>query len=101
MSYSHFYVLQVGIGNVWRFPYLAFQNGGAAFLIPYFILLILVGKPMYYMETAMGQFSRTSPLQLWECAPIAKGNNRTIRGQPNTREPLLPEHPLRTRTPFH
>jgi len=63
----------VGIGNVWRFPYLAFQNGGAAFLIPYFILLILVGKPMYYMETAMGQFSRTSPLQLWECAPIAKG----------------------------
>ncbi len=37
------------------------------------ILLIFVGKPMYYMETAMGQFSRTSPLQLWRCAPIAKG----------------------------
>ena len=28
---------------------------------------------MYYMETAMGQFARVSPLQIWECAPIAKG----------------------------
>merc|ERR1719305_2197270 len=63
----------VGIGNVWRFPYLAYQNGGAAFLFPYIILLIFVGKPMYYMETAMGQFARTSPLQIWRCAPIAKG----------------------------
>lgn len=63
----------VGIGNVWRFPYLAYQNGGGAFLFPYIILLIFVGKPMYYMETAMGQFSRCSPVQVWRCAPIAKG----------------------------
>jgi len=63
----------VGIGNVWRFPYLAYQNGGGAFLVPYFILLLLVGKPMYYMETALGQFARLSPLQIWRCAPIATG----------------------------
>jgi len=63
----------VGIGNVWRFPYLAYKNGGGTFLIPYFILLLLVGKPMYYMETAIGQFSRLSPVQVWRCAPIAKG----------------------------
>merc|ERR1712038_1514573 len=63
----------VGIGNVRRFPYLAYKNGGAAFLIPYFILLIFVGKPLYYLETAIGQFSRCSPLQVWRCAPIAKG----------------------------
>lgn len=63
----------VGIGNVWRFPYLAYSNGGGSFLIPYFILLIFIGKPMYYMETAIGQFSRLSPLQVWRCAPIAKG----------------------------
>ena len=61
----HSFFLQVGIGNVWRFPYLAYQNGGAAFLFPYIILLIFVGKPMYYMETAMGQFARTSPLQVY------------------------------------
>ncbi|KAG1688561.1 Sodium- and chloride-dependent glycine transporter 2 [Nymphon striatum] len=49
--------LSVGIGNVWRFPYLAYDNGGGAFLLPYFILLLLVGKPMYYMEVALGQYS--------------------------------------------
>ena len=56
-----------------QFPYLAYQNGGGAFLVPYFILLLLVGKPMYYMETALGQFARLSPLQIWRCAPIATG----------------------------
>ncbi|XP_059095413.1 sodium-dependent proline transporter-like [Tigriopus californicus] len=63
----------VGIGNVWRFPYLAYSNGGGAFLLPYVILLIFVGKPLYYMETAMGQFSRTSSLHVWRCAPIMQG----------------------------
>ncbi|QQP41273.1 Transporter, partial [Caligus rogercresseyi] len=63
----------VGLGNVWRFPYLAYKNGGAAFLIPYVILLFLVGKPLYYLETAMGQFSRASCIKIWNCAPIAKG----------------------------
>ncbi|CAG2181202.1 unnamed protein product, partial [Oppiella nova] len=65
--------LSVGIGNVWRFPYLAYQNGGGAFLIPYLIMLTLAGKPMYFMELAFGQFGGTGPLTIWNCAPIAKG----------------------------
>ncbi|XP_023344928.1 sodium-dependent proline transporter-like [Eurytemora carolleeae] len=67
LSYS------VGIGSIWRFPFLAHQHGGGAFLIPYSILLILVGTPMYYMETAMGQFSRLSCLQVWRSTPLCTG----------------------------
>ena len=48
----------MGIGNVWRFPELAYRNGGASFLIPYFVILVLIGKPMYYLELALGQFSQ-------------------------------------------
>lgn len=65
--------LSVGIGNVWRFPYLAYENGGAAFLIPYMILLVLIGKPMYLMETALGQYSQLGPMNVWRCAPVMQG----------------------------
>ncbi|KAG1705086.1 Sodium- and chloride-dependent glycine transporter 2 [Nymphon striatum] len=83
--------LSVGIGNVWRFPYLAYENGGekcvllvtfleamilektCAFLIPYLIMLVLAGKPMYFLELAFGQFAGLGPLAIWSCAPIAKG----------------------------
>ncbi|RWS21213.1 sodium- and chloride-dependent glycine transporter 2-like isoform X3, partial [Leptotrombidium deliense] len=65
--------LSVGIGNVWRFPYLAYENGGGAFLIPYLIMLFIAGKPMYFMELAIGQFGSSGTLSIWKCAPIAKG----------------------------
>lgn len=44
----------VGFGNIWRFPYLVFKNGGAAFLIPYLLALVCIAQPMYMMETAYG-----------------------------------------------
>ena len=46
-----------------------------AFLIPYIILLVLIGKPMYYMEAALGQYSQLGPVAVWKCAPVAKGMN--------------------------
>ncbi len=52
--------LSVGIGNVWRFPYLAYQNGGGAFLIPYFILLLVVGKSISFMIICPNDCSRLS-----------------------------------------
>jgi len=45
----------VGLGNVWRFPWRVYMNGGGAFLIAYFIVLFLIGMPMLTQEMALGQ----------------------------------------------
>lgn len=46
----------VGLGNLWRFPYMAYENGGGAFFIPYVICLILVGVPLILFEVAVGRW---------------------------------------------
>jgi solute carrier family 6 amino acid transporter-like protein 5/7/9/14 len=63
----------VGFGNVWRFPYTAYENGGGAFLIPYLVVLFVIGKPFYYMEMALGQFTSRSCLQVWSVSPAFRG----------------------------
>uniref|UniRef100_A0A1B0CAR2 Transporter n=1 Tax=Lutzomyia longipalpis TaxID=7200 RepID=A0A1B0CAR2_LUTLO len=65
--------MSVGLGNIWRFPYIAYQNGGGAFIIPYIIVLIIVGKPMYFLEMILGQFSSKSSLKVWCLSPFFKG----------------------------
>lgn len=63
----------VGLGNVWRFPYLAYSNGGGAFLIPYVICLVCLGIPIFALEVSLGQFGGQGPVTIWEINPAAKG----------------------------
>lgn len=65
--------MSVGLGNVWRFPFVAYSNGGGAFLIPYLIVLLLIGRPIYYLEMCLGQFSRFGQVKVWNMAPMFKG----------------------------
>ena len=51
----------VGLGNIWRFPYIAYENGGGAFLIPYLIALITAGLPLLFLDYAVGHQSNSSP----------------------------------------
>ncbi|KAL5005592.1 hypothetical protein ScPMuIL_016750 [Solemya velum] len=68
----------VGLGNVWRFPYLCYRNGGGAFLVPYFICLLVTGIPVFYMEVAFGQFASLGPLKIWSVNPCFKGIGMTF-----------------------
>ncbi|XP_015595636.1 sodium-dependent dopamine transporter isoform X1 [Cephus cinctus] len=64
----------VDLANVWRFPYLCYKNGGGAFLVPYCVMLVVGGIPLFYMELALGQFNRKGAITCWgRLVPLLKG----------------------------
>ncbi|XP_052229693.1 sodium-dependent neutral amino acid transporter B(0)AT3-like [Dreissena polymorpha] len=64
----------VGLGNVWRFPYLTQKNGGGAFLIPYAVLIVIEAIPLFYLELAIGQRLRKGSIGSWnQISPYLSG----------------------------
>ena len=69
----------IGIGNVWKFPYMAGQNGGGIFVLIYLVFLAIMGIPVLTMEFAMGRAAQKSPARLYqELEP--KGSKWHIHG---------------------
>ncbi|XP_077597533.1 sodium- and chloride-dependent GABA transporter 1 [Stigmatopora nigra] len=64
----------VGLGNIWRFPYLCFRSGGGAFLVPYLLMLVVLGIPLLHMELTLGQYTKRGPVHaMAQFCPLFKG----------------------------
>ncbi|XP_069586540.1 sodium-dependent neutral amino acid transporter B(0)AT1 isoform X2 [Ranitomeya imitator] len=76
----------VGLGNVWRFPYLCQSHGGGAFMIPFLILLVFEGIPLLHLEFAIGQRLRKGSVGVWSSIhPTLKGvglESECVRSSP-------------------
>ncbi|CAC5383826.1 unnamed protein product [Mytilus coruscus] len=63
----------VGLGNLWRFPYLCMKNGGGAFLIPYIVCLVTFSLPIFFLEASVGQFLGKGCTNVFNVCPLLKG----------------------------
>ena len=77
----------VGLGNIWRFPYLAAKYGGGIFLLVYILLAVTFGYTMIVAETALGRMTHKSPVSAY--AHFGKGRGIRFGGWINAVIPIL------------
>ena len=77
----------VGLGNIWRFPYLAAKYGGGIFLLVYILLAVTFGYTMIVAETALGRMTHKSPVSAY--AHFGKGKGIRFGGWINAIIPIL------------
>ena len=66
----------VGLGNIWRFPYVAYENGGGAFIIPYLVALLTAGLPFLLLDYGLGhRYRGSAPLSFRRAAPGGRGRS--------------------------
>ncbi|KAF2903440.1 hypothetical protein ILUMI_02746 [Ignelater luminosus] len=63
----------ISFSNIYHFPALVYHYGGMPFLIPYTVFTIILGYPLHFLESSLGQYSQSGPVRVWDCAPIARG----------------------------
>lgn len=63
----------VGLGNVWRFPYLCYRNGGGSFLVVYAIFFCAAAIPIFMMEVSIGQYFQRGAMEMWQMCPLFRG----------------------------
>ncbi|HSH26387.1 MAG TPA: sodium-dependent transporter, partial [Wenzhouxiangella sp.] len=72
----------VGLGNIWRFPYITSENGGGAFVLIYLLCILVVGLPVMMSEIVIGRRGRMSPINSFRELSADVGASRAWTGIP-------------------
>ena len=66
----------IGLGNIWRFPYIAGENGGSLFFLLYLMFVVMMGLPVMISEIVIGRAGRASPVSSLQQLAVASGGNK-------------------------
>ncbi|OCG42162.1 transporter [Gilliamella sp. Bif1-4] len=67
----------VGLGNIWKFPYMAGQMGGAAFVLTYLLFMFVIGLPILVLEWLIGRRGQKNPIHTMEDVAVSEGRSRS------------------------
>ncbi|OCG03274.1 transporter [Gilliamella sp. wkB112] len=69
----------VGLGNIWKFPYMAGQMGGSAFVLTYLLFMFMIGLPILVLEWLIGRRGQKNPIHTMEDVAVAEGHSKSWR----------------------